>query len=101
MTVPQGRGYAPLVTLMILPIVFEDQVLGVMEAGSFSQFTRVHQDFLEQLMETIGVSVNSIIANSRTDALLAESQRLAAELQARTGELQSGQEELQRSNADL
>src|SRR5262252_5582227 len=99
--ISSGLGEAAPVNLMILPIVFEDQVLGVIEAGSFSQFTRLHQDFLEQLVETIGVSVNSIIANSRTDGLLAESQRLAVELQARTGELQSGQEELQRSNADL
>jgi signal transduction histidine kinase/HAMP domain-containing protein len=99
--ISSGLGEAAPVNLIILPIVFEDQVLGVIEAGSFSRFTRVHQDFLEQLMETIGVSVNSIIANSRTDALLGESQRLAAELQARTGELQSRQEELQRSNADL
>ena len=86
---------------MILPIVFEDQVLGVIEAGSFSPFTQVHRDFMEQLMETIGVNVNTIIANSRTDALLAESQRLAAELQARTRELQVRQDELQRSNAEL
>ena len=99
--ISSGLGEAAPVNLMILPIVFEDQVLGVIEAGSFSRFTRVHQDFLEQLMETIGVSVNTIIANSRTDALLAESQRLAAELQSRTGELQSRQEELQRSNAEL
>jgi signal transduction histidine kinase len=99
--ISSGLGEAAPVNLMILPIVFEDQVLGVIEAGSFSRFTRVHQDFLEQLMETIGVSVNSIIANSRTDALLSESQRLAAELQARTGELQARQEELQRSNAEL
>jgi signal transduction histidine kinase len=56
---------------------------------------------MEQLMETIGVNVNAIIANSRTDALLSESQRLAAELQARTRELQVRQDELQRSNADL
>jgi signal transduction histidine kinase/HAMP domain-containing protein len=99
--ISSGLGEGAPVNLMILPIVFEDQVLGVIEAGSFSRFTRVHRDFLEQLVETIGVSVNSIIANARTDALLAESQRLAAELQARTGELQSRQEELQRSNADL
>jgi signal transduction histidine kinase/HAMP domain-containing protein len=99
--ISSGLGEAAPGNLMILPILFEDQVLGVIEAGSFSRFTRVHQDFLEQLVETIGVSVNSIIANSRTDALLAESQRLAAELQARSGELQSRQEELQRSNADL
>jgi signal transduction histidine kinase/HAMP domain-containing protein/CheY-like chemotaxis protein len=99
--ISSGLGEAAPVNLIILPIVFEDQVLGVIEAGSFSRFTRVHQDFLEQFMETIGISVNTIIANSRTDALLTESQRLAAELQARTGELQSRQEELQRSNAEL
>ncbi len=73
----------------------------MIEAGSFSRFTQVHQDFLEQLMETIGVSVNTIIANSRTADLLQESQRLAGELQARTGELQVRQEELQSSNAEL
>jgi signal transduction histidine kinase len=99
--ISSGLGEAPPVNLIVLPIVFEDQVLGVIEAGSFSRFTQVHQDFLAQLMETIGVSVNTIIANSRTDALLRESQRLAAELQARSGELQARQEELQRSNAEL
>jgi signal transduction histidine kinase/HAMP domain-containing protein/ActR/RegA family two-component response regulator len=99
--IASGLGEAPPVNLIVLPIVFEDQVLGVIEAGSFSRFTQVHQDFLAQLMETIGVSVNTIIANSRTDALLRESQRLAAELQARSGELQARQEELQRSNAEL
>jgi signal transduction histidine kinase/HAMP domain-containing protein/ActR/RegA family two-component response regulator len=99
--IASGLGEAPPVSLIVLPIVFEDQVLGVIEAGSFSRFTQVHQDFLAQLMETIGVSVNTIIANSRTDALLRESQRLAAELQARSGELQARQEELQRSNAEL
>ena len=99
--ISSGLGEAAPVNLMILPIMFEDHVLGVIEAGSFSRFTQVHQDFMEQLMETIGVNVNTIIANSRTDALLTESQRLAKELQARTGELQVRQDELQRSNAEL
>ncbi len=99
--ISSGLGDGAPVSLIVLPIVFEGQVLGVIEAGSFSRFTQVHQDFLGQLMETIGVIVNSIIVNSRTDHLLQESQRLAGELQARTGELQARQEELQRSNADL
>ena len=99
--ISSGLGDAAPVNLIVLPIVFEGQVLGVIEAGSFSRFTQVHQDFLEQLMETIGVSVNTIIANSRTSDLLQESQRLAGELQSRTGELQVRQEELQSSNAEL
>jgi HAMP domain-containing protein/signal transduction histidine kinase len=87
-------GESRPVNVMIVPIVFEDQVLGVIEAGSLWPFTQVHRDFLEQLMEAIGVNVNTMIANARTDALLEESQRLTAELQSR-------QQELQRSNAEL
>ena len=84
-----------------MPILFEDQVLGVVELASFTKFTPIQLAFLEQLAETLGISVNAIIANSRTDALLEESQRLTAELQARSSELQARSEELQRSNADL
>jgi HAMP domain-containing protein/signal transduction histidine kinase/ActR/RegA family two-component response regulator len=87
-------GEARPVNVMIVPIVFEDQVLGVIEAGSLWPFTQVHRDFLEQLMDSIGVNVNTMIANARTDALLEQSQRLTAELQAR-------QQELQSSNAEL
>jgi signal transduction histidine kinase/CheY-like chemotaxis protein/HAMP domain-containing protein len=100
-TVASSLGQAVPLHLTVLPIVVEDQVLGVIELASMSSFTQVHRDFLNQLMETLGVNVNTIVANARTDVLLAESQRLAAELQSRSGELQVRQEELQRSNAEL
>jgi signal transduction histidine kinase/CheY-like chemotaxis protein/HAMP domain-containing protein len=96
-----GLGEASPSNLAVLPILFEGQVLGVIELASFTTFTPVQTDFLEQLTETLGVNVNTIVANARTDALLNESQRLTAELQARSVELQAQQEELQRSNADL
>jgi signal transduction histidine kinase/CheY-like chemotaxis protein/HAMP domain-containing protein len=99
--ISSGLGEAPPANLAVMPILFEDQVLGVVELASFSKFTSTHIDFLTQLAETLGVSVNAIIANSRTDALLGQSQRLTAELQARSSELQARSEELQRSNADL
>ncbi|MFI0799063.1 HAMP domain-containing protein, partial [Amycolatopsis lurida] len=99
--ISSSLGSAPPVTLIVLPIVFEDQVLGVIELASFGGFTAVRKDFLEQLMETIGVNVNTIIANARTDSLLEESQRLAEELQARSEELQAQQAKLQVSNAEL
>jgi putative methionine-R-sulfoxide reductase with GAF domain len=44
------------VNVMIAPVVFEDQVLAVIEAGSMWPFSQVHRDLLEQLMEIIGVS---------------------------------------------
>ena len=99
--ISSGLGEAPPANLAVLPILFEDQVLGVIELASFTPFTPVQTDFLEQLTETLGVNFNTIIANARTDALLEESQRLTSELQARSEELQNQQVELQRSNAEL
>ncbi|PWK64825.1 signal transduction histidine kinase [Streptomyces sp. CG 926] len=99
--ISSGLGHTTPGSLIILPIVVEDQVLGVIELASFSAFTPVHRDFLGQLMETIGVNLNTIVANARTDELLEESQRLTGELQARSEELQVQQVELQRSNAEL
>jgi signal transduction histidine kinase/HAMP domain-containing protein/CheY-like chemotaxis protein len=100
-TISSGLGQAVPSALVVLPIVVEDQVLGVIELGSVTRFTQIHQDFLAQLMPTIGVNLNTIVANARTDELLEESQRLTAELQARSEELQVQQDELQRSNAEL
>ena len=54
----------------------------------------VHQTFLEQLMETIGIVINAIDANTRTESLLVQSQSLAEELQKQ-------QEELRQTNAEL
>ncbi|WP_406193623.1 HAMP domain-containing protein [Kitasatospora sp. NBC_01560] len=100
-SVSSGLGRAEPTSLIVLPIVVEGQVLGVIELAAVQDFTPVHRAFLEQLMETIGVNVNTIVANARTDELLGESQRLTSELQARSAELQSRQEELQSSNAEL
>ncbi|MFE1749228.1 HAMP domain-containing protein [Streptomyces anandii] len=100
-TISSGLGRAVPIALVLLPILFEDQVLGVIELASVTSFRPIHRDFLEQLREALGVNVNTIVANARTDELLDESQRLTAELQVRSAELQSQQEELQRSNAEL
>ncbi|MEV4256745.1 HAMP domain-containing protein, partial [Spirillospora sp. NPDC049652] len=101
LAVSSGLGAGDPASVIVLPVVVEDQVLGVIELASLRPFGPVQRDLLEQLRENIGVNVNTIIANARTDELLAESQRLAGELRARSEELQARQEELQRSNAEL
>src|SRR6185437_9398258 len=92
---------APPVNVLVLPLLFEDQALGVIELASVNEFTTVHRDLLERLRESIGLNVNTILANSRTEALLAESQRLAQELTAGSQRLQAQQHELQKSNTEL
>ncbi|MEU7744430.1 HAMP domain-containing protein [Nonomuraea sp. NPDC049158] len=100
-TIDSGLSQSTPAQIVVLPILFENRVLGVLELASFTPFGEVHLDFLTQLVETIGVTMNTIIANSRTEDLLTESQRLTRELQERSDELQRQQEELRRSNAEL
>jgi signal transduction histidine kinase/HAMP domain-containing protein/ActR/RegA family two-component response regulator len=99
--VGSGLGQAAPVSVAVLPILFEDQVLGVLELASLTRFSDVHMAFFDQFVGTIGVAINTIMATSRTEALLGESQRLTSQLQERSVELQRQQAELRRSNAEL
>ncbi|MGH3827247.1 MAG: HAMP domain-containing protein, partial [Pseudonocardiaceae bacterium] len=86
--ISSGLGRCTPTNLVVLPLLFEDQALGVIELASVNEFTAVHRDLLERLREAIGVNVNTILATSRTEALLAESQRLTRELTAGRQEIE-------------
>ncbi|WP_415749407.1 HAMP domain-containing protein [Caballeronia sp. J97] len=81
--------------VLVMPIVFEGQVKGVIELASLECFNSTHLAFLDQLTESIGIVINTIEANTRTEDLLKQSQSLAHELQSRQEELQQTNEELQ------
>ena len=87
--------------LVVLPVLFEGRVLAVMELASFRAFPEVNRRLLSQLVETLGVLINTILATSRTEELLAQSQELTRELQSQSAELQRKQEELQHTNAEI
>ena len=89
-----GLGEAPPTNIIVLPVVFENQVKAVIELSSFQRFSQTHQNFLDQLTESVGIVLNTIEANSLTEDLLKQSQSL-------TNELQSRQQQLQTSNLEL
>ena len=99
--VTSGLGEAPPLNLIVLPVLFEDEVRAVIELASFETFSQIHRLFLEQLTESIGVVLNMIGANMRTEELLKQSQSLADELKEQSSELQRQQNELKRSNQEL
>jgi len=81
-------------SVIVLPVLFEDQVKAVIELASLTEFTDSQRAFLEQLSGSIGIVLNTIEASMRTESLLAQSQQLA-------GELQSQQKELQQTNEEI
>jgi HAMP domain-containing protein/signal transduction histidine kinase/CheY-like chemotaxis protein len=92
--ITSGLGEATPLNIIVMPVVFEGAVKAVIELASFEQFSATHQAFLDQLTESIGIVLNTIEANMRTEDLLKQSQSLARELQ-------SQQEELQQTNQEL
>ena len=99
--VGSGLGHAAPANVNILPALFEDEVRAVIELASFSEFNETHQSFLNQLMESVGIVLNTIAATMRTEGLLKQSQLLTQELQARQTELTTKQEELHNTNEEL
>jgi len=99
--VRSGLGAAPPGDLVVVPVLFEEQVLGVIELASFTAFSELHLSLVEQLVGTIGVVLNTIMANARTEELLAQSQRLTQELRSQSVELQRTNNELEEKAALL
>ncbi|WP_060906238.1 HAMP domain-containing protein, partial [Streptomyces scabiei] len=99
--ISSGLGEAPPAQVIVLPVLFEGTVLGVIELASFTPFTQIQKDFLNQIAEMIATSVNTISVNTKTEVLLKQSQELTEQLRERSDELENRQKALQASNAEL
>jgi HAMP domain-containing protein/signal transduction histidine kinase/CheY-like chemotaxis protein len=86
--ISSGLGKASPLNVIVLPVLFEKEIKAVIELASFDTFSETHLDFLSQLTESIGIVLNTIEANTRTESLLVQSQSLTDELRRTNEELQ-------------
>ncbi|KRQ96273.1 HAMP domain-containing protein [Bradyrhizobium valentinum] len=87
--------------IVVLPVLFENQVKAVIELSSIASFTTSQMTFLEQLTDSIGIVLNSIEATMQTEGLLKQSQQLAGELQTQQKELQQTNDQLEQKAQQL
>jgi HAMP domain-containing protein/CheY-like chemotaxis protein len=99
--VTSALGEGPPLSIVVVPILFEGEVKGVIELASFERFTDIQLQFLDQMLESLGIVVATIEATMRTDELLRQSQSLAEELQTQQEELQQTNEELEEKARQL
>jgi HAMP domain-containing protein/CheY-like chemotaxis protein/signal transduction histidine kinase len=99
--VASGLGEAPPNNIVVLPVLFEGDVKAVIELSTFKTFSDTHLTFLDQLTESIGIVLNTIAANTRTEDLLQQSQSLATELQSQQDELKKTNEQLEQQAESL
>jgi HAMP domain-containing protein/CheY-like chemotaxis protein/signal transduction histidine kinase len=96
-----GLGQSVPLNIIVLPVLFENEVKAVIELASFNRFNDTHLTFLDQLTESIGIVLNTIEANTRTEQLLLQSQALATELQSQQDELKKTNEQLEKQAESL
>lgn len=99
--IQSGTGEGTPKNIIILPIEFEENVLAVIEIGSFESFSSTQIELLEEVANTVGITINSISNHMKAEKLLQESQALTEELQVQSEELQTQQEELRLTNEKL
>src|SRR4029079_18970024 len=99
--VSSGLGESTPPNIVVLPGLFEKQVEDVIERASLKPFSDIHLTFLDQLTESIGVVLNTLGANMRTEELLKHSQSLTQELQHQQQELQDKNQRLEEQARSL
>lgn len=93
-TINSATGKSTPKTIMVVPCLDNEKVIGVIEIGSFRKFEIHEIEFMKVVSETIAMGMSSTIAQLEMQKVLAKSQHMAEELSAQ-------QEELQQANAEL
>lgn len=93
--ITSGLGKSKPTALIIIPLIMENEVLGVIELASFNHFKPYQVEFLEKLGESIAATLTSVKVNIKTSELLAKTQQQAEEMAAQEEEMRQNMEELQ------
>jgi len=94
-----GEGTPELV--LVVPVVVQDQLIGVMEFATFDKLDEVGQRIVEDAPAVVALPLENLRRVLRTRELLEQSQRQTEELQAAEEELRAQQETLQATNDEL
>src|SRR4029079_12152006 len=99
--ITSALGEGPPNSIVVVPILFENEVKGVIELASFERFSGIQLAFLDQMLESLGIVIATIEATMRTDELLRQSQSLTDELRNQQKQLRQTNEELEEKAVQL
>ncbi len=96
------------VNIIVFPLLFENEVKGVMELGTLYPYTEREMDFFKTISENIGIAVHTVQNRQRIQELLEETQSQAEELMSQQSaleqintELEAQAQQLQTSEEEL
>lgn len=100
-SISSSIGEAKPKSIMIVPIYLDNDVVGVMELATLTEFTPLQEKLLMEATKQLGIAIYRINQQMHVRQLLEEAQTLNEELQSQSEELQLQQEELRTMNEEL
>lgn len=93
--IASGIGEAAPKNILVVPCMYQNEVECIIELGSFDELTEVQLKFIEQISDTIAISINLTKAQIRMKELLDKTLVQSEELQVQQEELRQNNEELE------
>ena len=93
--ITSALGKSDPLNVVIMPIMHNDTCVGVLELGSFRQFSADDFNFLHQSLEGVAIAIVVSRSHQRVSELLEQTQAQAEELLVQQEELQQTNEELE------
>jgi methyl-accepting chemotaxis protein len=101
LNIASGLGQATPKCLLLVPIMFNQQVFGVIEMASFKELEKFQIDFVKRIGESIGSTISNVKMNEQTAKLLEESRIQSEELVAQEEEMRQNLEEMKTTQEEL
>lgn len=101
MLISSGLGETLPRSLLIVPMIFNEEITGVIELASINDFEKHKQEFVEKIAESIAITINTVHLNMKTKQLLQESNERAEQLAAQEEELRQNLEELKATQEEM
>ncbi|PRY50867.1 signal transduction histidine kinase [Arcticibacter pallidicorallinus] len=89
-----GIGDVKLRSIILQPVLFEDELIGVIEIGYSEGVTDLKLEFIQQIVDGIAVAVKSAQSRAQLKALYEQTSYQSEQLEVQTEELMAANEEL-------
>lgn len=92
--ITSGLGDSPPRSLLVSPLMVNEEVYGVIELASFRKFQPYELEFINKVGESIASTVSTVRVSERTKTLLEELQQQTEEMKSQEEEMRQNMEEL-------